>query len=309
MPTITRPDLVAHGLPENSGFTFNFPRPLTIDDTISVLFPNGTHLEGSPCTGHQERLRRLLHGIDLIRHTGFELGPLDRPILSKSRGNIKYVDHASREDLIKKYLSTGSVETINSDLIVEVDIVWPGGSLEERIGSHEKFDFCLSSHVIEHVPDMIGWLKEIGSILKHGGLCNMAIPDKEKTFDHRRQLTGTAQLIGNHLRRLNRPCAEQIFDHVAYTDPIMSNAPIRERGALELAKKSELDSQYYDVHCQVFTQQSFLEIFSSLARMNLIDFRLNKFFETMPGANEFIVSLEKTDSSADEKAATFFIQL
>ena len=89
----------------------------------------------------------------------------------------------------------------------------------------------------------------------------------------------------------------------------MSNAPIRERGALELAKKSELDSQYYDVHCQVFTQQSFLEIFSSLARMNLIDFRLNKFFETMPGANEFIVSLEKTDSSADEKAATFFIQL
>jgi|GEM_PF-4768037 len=45
MPTIMRPDLVAHGLPENSGFTFNFPRPLTIDDTISVLFPNGTHLE------------------------------------------------------------------------------------------------------------------------------------------------------------------------------------------------------------------------------------------------------------------------
>ncbi len=82
-PTVPRPDLVAHGLPENSGFTFNFPRPLTIDDTVSILFPDGTHLEGSPCIGHKERLRRLLHGIDLIRETGLELGPLDRPILAK----------------------------------------------------------------------------------------------------------------------------------------------------------------------------------------------------------------------------------
>ena len=204
-PTIPRPDLVAHGLPEVSGFTFNFPKPLTMDDTVSVLFPDGTHLEGSPCIGHKERLRRLLHDIDLSSETGLELGPLDRPILAKSMGNIKYVDHASREDLIQKYLSTGSVETINPDLIVQVDIVWPGGSLQERIGSNEKFDFCLSSHVIEHVPDMIGWLKEIGSILKLGGLCNMAIPDKERTFDHRRQNTGTAQLIGNHLRRLIDP--------------------------------------------------------------------------------------------------------
>ncbi len=44
-------------------------------------------------------------------------------------------------------------------------------------------DLLVASHVIEHVPDLITWLREIASVLKPTGQARLAIPDRRYTFD------------------------------------------------------------------------------------------------------------------------------
>lgn len=43
-----RSDIEAHGLPANTGFSFVFPFPIAPSCRVSVKFPDGTHVQGSP---------------------------------------------------------------------------------------------------------------------------------------------------------------------------------------------------------------------------------------------------------------------
>ncbi len=73
-------------------------------------------------------------------------------------------------------------------------------------------DFVFASHVIEHAPDMIGWLRQIGQVLGDGGQLYLAIPDKRLCFDVNRDLTTMADLVDAHLRGLSAPGFRQIYD-------------------------------------------------------------------------------------------------
>lgn len=46
-----------------------------------------------------------------------------------------------------------------------------------------RFNWTVSSHVMEHVPDPIGWLSEIFEVLKPGAVLSLALPDKKFCFD------------------------------------------------------------------------------------------------------------------------------
>jgi hypothetical protein len=88
-----------------------------------------------------------------------ELGPLHRPIAPKSGGWLtSVVDHATREDLVDKYRSDPNVDT---SLIEEVDIVWAAGRLDEAVPgeSDGTYGAFIASHVIEHIPNPIGFLQ------------------------------------------------------------------------------------------------------------------------------------------------------
>lgn len=303
-PTVPRPDLVAAlGLPLVSGWAFTFPEPLSGDEVVRVYFPDGTELTGSPYSRHQVRLRQLLDGIDLEK-PGLEFGPLDHPILSKKRANVFYVDHASRDDLLKKY--TGQpIGNVNPAAVREVDIVWPSGSLAEHIPGGARFAYAIASHVIEHVPDMIGWLAQISSALQPNGILSLAIPFKHATFDWRRTPTEIAAFVGAHIEGRTRPTAAQIFDHIAFTSELHVDKPLLLREALAHARAVEQSKDYIDVHCTVFTPESFLTVMAMIATMGLTDFGLRKLFPPEPDRNEFVVSLQRQDATFDARAATY----
>lgn len=299
-PGLRRPDLVAYGISERSGFNFNFPDPLTETDEISVVFDDGSLLGGEPFTKHQVRLRNLFTGIDVANMEGLELGPLDRPLLSKKRSKVYYVDNASTEDLIAK---TRDDDKARCDwrLIVPTDIVW-NKPLDQCVPKGRKFDYCISSHVIEHIPDMIGWIQQIGSVLREGAVANFAMPHRNFTFDYRRRTTSPSQFIGWHMRKLMRPAPEQVFDHVAYASfDVGSERPLQIDAALDAARRSVDTDEYLEVHCNVFTEKSFLQAFSVITRAGLLKFRLGKMFPNIPGTNELVVSLVK-DSKSDPSA-------
>ncbi|MPW20588.1 methyltransferase domain-containing protein [Paraburkholderia sp. CNPSo 3157] len=77
--------------------------------------------------------------------------------------------------------------SVDVDKIVETDAIWGKRTLAETL--KRPVDFIVASHVIEHVPDLITWLRELSHALRPGGQVRLAIPDKRFTFDLLRRET------------------------------------------------------------------------------------------------------------------------
>lgn len=70
------------------------------------------------------------------------------------------------------------------DRLVEVDYDWTGASqLAQIIADVDIYNFAIASYVIEHVPNMLGWLRGIENVLRIEGRFNPEIPDRRFTFD------------------------------------------------------------------------------------------------------------------------------
>jgi len=251
------------------------------------------------------RNEKLLHCIDVANQVGVEIGPLDRPVVTRRMGQIRYVDHDTTEALRIKYADPAN--HVDTSKIVDVDYVWGGKSLGDLLQGEAPIDYVLASHVIEHVPDFIGWLNEVKTILKPGGILSLAIPDKRRCFDYHRQLTKTADVVEAYLRNSKTPSPRQIFDHLSSAVTFGGNiAWDRSVDATQLvhchstaeawvtAKNSFTTGTYCDVHCWVFTPASFFKLLGELTALDLLKFEGVQFYATE--GCEFFVSLRATDT-------------
>ena len=292
-----RADLAALGLPHEAGFTYYYPETLTLEDRLEVRFPDGSGLRNAngaqpPGTQHRERLGRMLTGIDPAR-PGLEFGPLSRPLLSRQRSGIRYVDYLSRAELLEKYRAPGMAERMRPDRIPEIDHVWRGERLRDVVG--EGWCHCLASHMIEHAPDPIGYLAQFAEVLVPGGRINLAIPNRPDTFDHARAPSRPADMLDAWARGLRRPSFGQIFDHLATAyapGRPPADRPALARAAFAAARHAEAEGSYVDVHCHVWSFESFQECWAVLETVGVLPLRLAQAFP--PSGAEFIVSLVKT---------------
>lgn len=257
------------------------------------------------------RNEKLLHCIvDVAHQVGAEIGPLDRPIVTRKMGRIRYVDHDTTEALRIKYADPASHVDINK--IVDVDYIWGEKGLGELLQAEAPVDYVIASHVIEHVPDFIGWLNEIKTILKPGGILSLAIPDKRRCFDYHRHLTKTADVIEAFLHNNKRPSPRQMFDElskaVTYKGNVAWNGavdttklvPVRSiQDAWMITKNTFVTGDYCDVHCWVVTPASFFQLLSELTKVGLLEFEVAQFYETE--GCEFFVSLRATNTPDQAK--------
>jgi len=110
---------------------------------------------------------KILALIDFEKWRGLEIGPLMRPIITKDMGRVEYIDRATTEELRRWYSNNDQVDPAS---LVEVDHVWGSQTLFDCVGRERVYDYVVASHVIEHVPDLLGWLQEIASVLADGGI-------------------------------------------------------------------------------------------------------------------------------------------
>ena len=185
--------------------------------------------------------------------------------------------------------------------IVEVDYVFGTKALPELVAPEAPFDYVVASHVIEHVPDLVGWLGGIRAILRPRGVLSLAIPDKRYCFDYFRQPTTSADVLQAYLGRDRKPGFRQLFDYWAsfatvngalIWDAGTTVPPTRQvpsRTAWDIARAQSTDGIYHDVHCWVFTPVSFFEALATLIELDLLDFVVATFFPT--AGHEFFVGL------------------
>ena len=129
---------------------------------------------------------------------GLEIGPSHNPVAPKKEGyKVDIIDHMNREQLITKYKDAQVV----LENIEEVDFVWQGENYSELTGKKKFYDWIIASQVIEHTPDLIGFLNDCDAILKDDGMISLVVPDKRYCFDHYRPITGLSKIIDSHYQK------------------------------------------------------------------------------------------------------------
>jgi len=235
-----------------------------------------------------------------------EIGPLANPMIQKdpNMDNVYYADIRSTEEVKEFYKNDNSVDNNN---IVSIDYVIKN-SYSEGLKNVEPFDYVIMSHVLEHIPDIIDFFKDIANVLKPDGKLCLTIPDKRYCFDHYRQPTSFAECYdvyrrsvhNNPLRVLDFLCSTTINDPVFWwknpTDyeqlGMRKNSLGRGGKALDVYE-SALKGIYHDVHFSVFTPESFLLLAFFLTKCALFPFKIFEFYGTEENTFEFNVVLEK----------------
>jgi SAM-dependent methyltransferase len=228
---------------------------------------------------------------------GIEIGPFDNPVAPKREGyQVHIIDHVDKQTLIGKYED----HKVNPDNIEEVDFIWNGESYSKLTGKTKSYDWIIASHVIEHTPDLIGFLHECDSVLKDNGVLSLVVPDKRLCFDHFRPLTGLAKIIDNHMEKRTIHSPGTVAEHrmnVVNCGGIISWAPghkgkYRLIHTLAFALERMEDAKqgkYIDSHAWCFTPSSFRLLIHDLNSLGLVSLQEVSFFPTE--GNEFFITL------------------
>jgi len=134
-----------------------------------------------------------------------EIGPLHLPLLDHSRDNVKSIDISTKQELMEAYKDDESVNQ-RFDNIPETDyIIGKSGLYLEAMKEHPIFfDYIISSHNIEHVPCLIGFLNNCSSVLKSKGYVVLLIPDSRFIFDKYRTPTTLIDILVDYYLKQNR---------------------------------------------------------------------------------------------------------
>ena len=95
--------------------------------------------------------------LEQVRKNGFgiEIGPSFRPTRRQKRRLSRPCDGSHEPGAALEKYRTHAVDL---ESIEEVDFVWHGEPYTELTGKTKFYDWIIASHVIEHTPDLLGFL-------------------------------------------------------------------------------------------------------------------------------------------------------
>lgn len=250
------------------------------------------------------RAEKALYFLDR-KGLGLEIGPSHNPIAPKRLGfSVEVLDHLNADGLRRKY-ADHSRFGVNLDNIEEVDYVWNGEDLKALTGKESWYDWIISSHVIEHIPNLVSHLQQCEHLIKNTGFISLVIPDMRYCFDHFSSVNLTGDFLDAYLQKSTRPTPGAIFNHFSSAcqlnekicwDFKEANSNYQLMHGLADAKNlweyAQTHDEYIDTHCWHFTPASFMLLISDLKYLGLIQSSVVGSFAT--SGCEFYVTLSKS---------------
>ncbi len=253
------------------------------------------------------RRARILGGADLSQGRCLEIGPLANPVVGPEVADVRYVDVVDRAGLVEHYRGNAAVDPD----AIPVQHFWltrPDGTvstLAEAVAADGPYQHVVASHVIEHVPDMIGWLRDVAEVLVDDGTLLLAIPDRRYCFDVRRTPTTVGQVLQAHLDGDRTPSVRAVLDHflraVDYSAeqawsgeraPEVPSHPIDDV-LRHLARQRA--GEYVDCHVWPLTPQDFAGLIDDLLVLGQVDFGVERITATRVGDQEFYATLRRLE--------------
>jgi SAM-dependent methyltransferase len=226
-----------------------------------------------------------------------EIGPFDRPWLSGSE--VRYFDVLPQEQL---KVRAATEPRRNPNNCPQIHYVSPTGDLSV-VG--EEFSAVFSSHCIEHQPDLIKHLREVGRLLRPGGDYYLIVPDKRFCFDHFLPESRHSEIVSAKGR--THHTEGKIDEHtlaITHNNNLLHWLGIhgQARGENRAAQLLNEDSQrrarageYVDVHAWQFTPSSFRENIQSLYDDGEINLEPRRVHNTGFAKIEFMAVLTRTE--------------
>lgn len=223
-----------------------------------------------------------------------EIGPFASPAV---RGkNVRYADVLTTEQLRARAVEIGL------DPSGCPEIHYPLPTLDLGAIS-ERFTAIVSSHNIEHQPDLIRHLQAVERLLHPGGRYFLLVPDKRYCFDHFLPETTIADILTAYMRKPKVHDIGSIIEHWALTTHNDSDRHWRgDHGrphietTLEplrraISKYESNPEHYVDVHAWQFIPESFDRLLSLIAELGYTRLRPQVVYPTVHGRNEFCAML------------------
>lgn len=263
------------------------------DDELAAHYLRYGRDEGRLASPGQARAWFVAH---LAAYECLEIGPFDCPVLTGPR--VRYFDLMDQTGLARRAAELGRPHGRPP----RIDYVSPTGDL--GVVDAGRFDAVLSSHVVEHQPDLVRHFREVARILRPGGTYVAIIPDKRYCFDHFIRETTIADVLDMHVAGARTHRLKSVIEHRALTCHNDSarhwagdhGAP---PGCLDavrraLAEYEEAGGGYVDVHAWQFHPVPFRALADQLFTLGLSPLRPVRVYGTLRDQLEFIAVLERT---------------
>ena len=219
----------------------------------------------------RERFQKYLVG------DGIEIGALHNPMpVDKSRARVRYVDRMSLEEQRRHYPELGGHHMFEPDILSNAD--------DLPTVADSSLDFVIANHLLEHVPDPIGALKEWYRILRPGGTLFLALPDKRVTFDKDRPRTPLAHLIADHE---DRGAASRLAHYEEYARLVD-----KKEGDEFPRHVADMLARNYSIHFHVWVQEDIAELLAYVRDQGAMPWVIRDQAKTA-ASDEFIFVLQK----------------
>ena len=248
---------------------------------------------------HSENMTKAV--LSLLRPTGcgLEVAPYFDPFLHKRHhADLYYTDYCSNEELLQKARQNPGY---TEGALPPIDFVWrPGQALQACAPPGLRFEYAVASHVLEHVPNPIGWMNDVLAVMADGGRLALFLPDRRSNGDRDRHLTSFGELLALWATQPRVPTAMQVADFLANSISSLGPAELlagqpgtshyTDDDVLSLTRLVAETGQYLDVHCTVWEPASFVVAIERASRMGLMNVEVSETFDDLL---EFAVVLTK----------------
>ena len=233
----------------------------------------------------------------LAGHLGgliLEIGPFYSPLI---RGeNSRFADVLDKNSLMKRAEEVGG----DPKSVPRIDWLIDSGQL---VDPPYEFTNCISSHVLEHQPNIVSHLQQVYELLPNGGRYFLLIPDRRYCFDHLIPNSSPGEMIAAYLENRTRHPLRSIIEHrvlASHNDPYKhwENLHGNDNVSIESLNQAIMEFEsaengYIDVHSWYFDPDSFRHSITLLNKLNLVSFEIERLYSTRRHSNEFWAILRK----------------
>ena len=223
-----------------------------------------------------------------------EIGPFCRPIIRGS--HVSYLDVLDATALRQRAREIGLDPSNCPDQIHYVG---------ELAAVDRRFAAVISSHAIEHQPDLVAHLQAVDNVLEPNGRYFLIIPDKRYSFDALIPESTIANVLLAHHEKRRVHNLQSVIEHramVTHNDPSMhwrgEHGPFppdeqARRVRTAVAEFERAAGNYIDVHAWYWTPVGFRQTMGVLRHLGLTTLAPVRIYGTPRDRFEFCAVLEK----------------
>ena len=217
-----------------------------------------------------------------LKGAGLEIGALHNPMpVDRGRATVCYVDVMSLEEQRRHYPELADYPLVRPDIVAQADAL-------PMLGAGSQ-DFIIANHLLEHVADPIGALREWYRLLRRDGILFLALPDKRVTFDKDRPRTTLDHLIADHR---DRGAASRLGHYEEYSRLVhKKSGEALDRDLADLLAKN------YSIHFHVWIADDIAELLRYVNDALGLRWKTLDFLDSS-GTDEFIYVLQKDGDAA-----------